>query len=65
MGQVEADHVDGAAGVGGVGEEAGTFACAEGAEALGDDLGVAERAGLPGLVVSDKVGAQAPAGTAA
>ena len=56
VGEVEADDVGGVAGVGGVGEEADAFAVSDGAQPFGDDVGVAEGAGLAGLVVGDDVG---------
>jgi hypothetical protein len=63
--QVEADHVDGVAGVGQVCKEADTFAGTDGAESLGDDVGVAEGAGRAGFVSADEVGAEPAAGPAA
>jgi hypothetical protein len=39
VGEVEADDVGGVAGGGGVGEEAGAFSGADGAESFGNDVG--------------------------
>src|ERR1035438_5450758 len=49
----------------GVGQEADAFAGADGAEAFGDDVGVAEEASRAGCVVADEVGAETAVGSAA
>src|ERR1019366_5470253 len=63
--RVEADYVDCVARVSRVCQEGDAFAGADGAESLGDDVGVAEGAGRAGFVVSDEVGAETAIGAAA
>src|SRR6266536_1438231 len=53
--QVEPDHVAGMPRVRVVEQKSDTFAVADGAQALGHDIGVAERVGDAGFLVLDKV----------